>query len=100
MFLDAWHEFFDINQASTSIVVQMSSEGPILGIPERLEQLLQRKSTAKVSKLKYLFKSCVALIEDKDAMEELAALVEEPQINVRLEKKVNHIGKDWKLVMS
>ena len=48
------------------------------------------------SSLKNFFTSCLALIEDKDSLEELLNLVEEPQPIVQLEKKFNHIGKRQK----
>ena len=44
-----------------------------------------------------LFKSCVEIIEDKDAVAELSALVKERQPSVRLENKFNHIGKRPKI---
>ena len=43
--------------------------------------------------MKDFCKSCLELIKDKDVMEKLSNLVEEPQTSVRPEKKVNHIGK-------
>ena len=49
--------------------------------------------TEKVSKMKELFKSCLTLITYKYFVEELIALIGEPQVDVRLEKRVNHIGK-------
>ena len=38
VFFNAFHEFIDRNQASTSTIVPMSSEGPILEMPQRFEQ--------------------------------------------------------------
>ena len=55
---------------------------PILEMPQIFEQLFQIKPTEKVNKLKNFFKICLALIEDKDAMEELSTLVEQPQPSV------------------
>ena len=48
--MDARQEFIDKNHASTSTAVQ--NEGPILDMPQRFEQLFQKKPTTKVSKLK------------------------------------------------
>ena len=79
---DAHHEFVKRNQASNFVVVPISNEGPILEMPQGFEQLFQRKPTKKVSKLKDLFKSGLALISDKDVVVELSTLVEESQISV------------------
>ena len=43
--------------------------------------------------MKKIFKSCWALIEDKDVIAELSALVEEPQLYVQPERRFNLIGK-------
>ena len=66
-------------------------------MPQLFKLLFQKKSTEHVNKLKYFFNFFLALIEDKDSLEKLAALVEEPQTSVKLEKKVNHIGKRLKI---
>ena len=68
LFFDACHDFIDRNQESTSIFVPIFDQGPILEIPQRFEQLFQRKSIEKVIKLRDFFKSVSALIEDKDVM--------------------------------
>ena len=41
--LDAWNELIDENQAST--YVDVLNEGPILEMPQILEQLFQKKHT-------------------------------------------------------
>ena len=46
--------------------------------------------------MKNLFNSCLERIEDKDAMEELSAIVEEPPPSMWQDKKVNHIDKRLK----
>ena len=46
-------------------------------MPEHFEQLMRKPSVKKVSKLKEFFKSCLALINDKDVVIELIALIEE-----------------------
>ena len=48
------------------------------------------------SKLKYFFKICLALIHDKDAIAELATLVEETPEVLQPKKRVNHIEKRLK----
>ena len=59
--------------------------------------MFQRKPIEKVCKLKNLFNSCLERIEDKDAMEELSAIVEEPPPSMWQDKKVNHINKRPKI---
>ena len=61
--------FVDTNHLSTS--------GQVRSMPERFEQLIRRSPMKKVSKLKEFFKSCLALINDKDVVAELTALIEE-----------------------
>ena len=41
------------------------------------EQLLMKKPMKNISKLKEFFKSCLALINDKDVVTELTTLIEE-----------------------
>ena len=50
----------------------------------------------KVSNIKDFFKICLALINDKDVITELTALIEETPDDLRPEKRVNHIGKRLK----
>ena len=89
----AHDNFIDKNKASKYTTILILDDGPILEMPQRFDQLFQIKLTEKVTKLKNFFKSCLALIKDKDVVEELSSLVEEPQPSVRPEKKVNHIGE-------
>ena len=49
-----------------------------------------------VSKLKEFFKSCLALIHDRDDVAKLTTLVEETPRDQQPEKRVNHIGKRLK----
>ena len=67
---------------------------------EIFDQLFQRNPIEKVSKLNNFFKHCLALIEDKDVMEELLTLVEEPQPSVRPGEKLITLVKYLKLVAS
>ena len=46
-------------------------------MPESFDQILRNKPTRKVSKLQDFFKSCLALIHDKDGVAELSTLKEE-----------------------
>ena len=78
MLFEACHELVNINQTSTYVFIPVSNEGPILELPLQFEQLFQRKLTKKTSKLKNLFKSCLALIKDKDVVVDISTLVEEP----------------------
>ena len=50
----------------------------------------------KVSKIKEFFKSCLALIHDKDDVLELATLIKETTDDLQPEKRVNHIGRKLK----
>ena len=88
-FLDVRLEFVKTNQPSTS--------GKVKAMPKRFEQLLSKQPMKKVSKLKYIFKSCLALIHDRDVVQELKSLIEETLEGPRPEKNVNHIGKILKL---
>ena len=49
-------------------------------MPERFQKIFEQQTTSKsadkVSKLKPFLSSCLALIQDKDALEELEALIE------------------------
>ena len=60
------------------------------------EQLLRKKPMKKVSNLKELFKNCLALIHDRDVVEELTTLIEETPEELRPEKWVNHVEKRLK----
>ena len=44
---------------------------------ERFENLIRMPPMKKVSKLKEFFKSCLAIINDKDVVTELTTLIEE-----------------------
>ena len=50
----------------------------------------------KVSKLKDFFKICLALIHDKDVVEELTTLIEETSEDLWPEKRINRIGRKVK----
>ena len=64
LFLDARQEFIDINQALTSVALPPE----ILGMPQRFDQLFQKKPMGKVSKLKEFVKIFLSLIQDKYAV--------------------------------
>ena len=88
VFLEAQRDLVDTNQPSTS--------GHVRAIPERFEQLIRKSPMKKVSKVKYIFKSCLPLIHDKDDVMELIALIEEKSEDLRPDKRVNHIGRKVK----
>ena len=81
-------KFFDTNQPSTSREVKT--------MPKRFEQLIRKAPMKKVSKLKYFFKSCLALISDKYVLAELTTLIAENPHDLRIEKRVNHTKKKLK----
>ena len=55
-------------------------------MPERFEQLIRKKPMKKVSKLKYFFKIFLVLINDKDVVAEILALIEENPDDMRSKK--------------
>ena len=69
VFFEAWQDCVHTNHSSTS--------GQVIETPEWFEQLNRKSPMKKVSKLKYIFKSCLALIHDKNDVVELTALIEE-----------------------
>ena len=87
--MEARKDFVDTNQPSTSVQV--------IVMLEIFEQLIKRPPTKKVSKLKDFFKSCLALIYDKDVVIELTALIEDNTEHLRPEKRVNQIRSKRKI---
>ena len=63
-------------------------------MPERFEQLIKKSPMKKVSKLKEFFKSCLALINDKDDVTELTTLIEETPYDLQPEKNLTISGRD------
>ena len=61
VFLDVGPKIFRKNQASMS-------GRPIVRIPEKFDQLLQKKPTKNVSKLKEFLRSFLSLINNKDVV--------------------------------
>ena len=86
--LDVRHEFVDPEEPSTSKEVRE--------MPERFQQIFQKKTPQKVSKLKSFLSSCLVLIQDLDAITELQSLIEETPVDPQLEKKVNQVNKKFK----
>ena len=66
-------------------------------IPVIFDQLLQNQPTGKFNKIKEFFKSFLSLIQDKDVVVALTSLIEEPQEEVRPDRRVNHVGKRLKI---
>ena len=65
-------------------------------MPERFQHIFQKKVPQKLSKLKSLLSSCLALIQDKYAIKELQALIEETPVEPQPEKRVNQVEKKFK----
>ena len=63
-------------------------------MPEIFEHLLQKNPIKIFSKIK---ESCLALINDRDVVSELIALIEETIEYLRPEKRVNHIRRILKI---
>ena len=79
--MDVWPDFVDLEEPSTSEEVRE--------MLEKFQHIFQKRVPQKVSKLKSLLSSCLALIQDKDAIEELQALIEETLVEPQPEKRVN-----------
>ena len=86
--MDVRPDFVDPEESSTSEEVRE--------IPEWFRHIFQKKVTQNVSKLKSFLSSFLALIQDKDAIEELQALIEESPVEPQPEKRVNQVGKKFK----
>ena len=54
-----------------------STSTEVKDMPEPFQHLLQKKTSAEVSKLRPLLSSCLMLIQDKDAIVELQAIIDE-----------------------
>ena len=63
-------------------------------MPERFQHLLQKKDSPKVSKLRPLLSSCLMLIQDKDGIAKLQAIID--GIHVVLEKMVKQVQRKCK----
>ena len=81
-------DFISPNVPSTSIEFK--------DMPERFQQLLQKKASTKVSKLRPFLSSCLMLIQDKDAIAELQSIIDEIPIVPHIEKKVNKVRRKCK----
>ena len=85
-------EFVGTEQPSTLVQVK--------DMPERFQKIFEQKtaskSTNKVSKLKPFLSSCLALIQDKDALAELGALIETLSEKDPLGKKVYSVKTKFK----
>ena len=70
-------------------------------MPERFEKIYEQrtasKSEDKVSKLKPFLSSCLALIQDKDALAELEALIETLSEEDQPANKVNSVKTKFKM---
>ena len=63
---------------------------------EQFQQIFQKKVPHKVSKLKSFMSSCLVLIQDKDAITELQAPIEETPEESHSERRVNQVKKKFK----
>ena len=87
--MDVRHDFVDPEEPSTLEKVK--------DMPERFYHIFQKKVPHKVSKLKSFLSSLLALIQDKDAITELQALIEETPVESQPRRKVNHVKKKFKM---
>ena len=65
-------------------------------IPEQFQQIFQKKTPQKVSKFKSFPSSFLALIQDKDVITELQALIVETLVEPQPKKKLNQDRKKFK----
>ena len=79
--MDMWPEFVDL--------VEPSNSEEVREILERFQHIFHKKVPQKVSKIKSFMSSCLTLIQDKYAIEELQALIEETPVEPQPEKRVN-----------
>ena len=63
---------------------------------EQFQQIFQKKNPQKVSKFKSFLSSCLLLIQDKDTIAELQALIEETPVEPQIGNKVNQVSKKFK----
>ena len=87
-FLDVRPKFVDPEQPSTLAEVEE--------MPERFQQIFRKQAPRKVSKLKPVLSSCLALLHDKDVIAELQALIEETPVESQPERTVKHVKKKFK----
>ena len=91
--MDVCLEFIGMEHPSTSSQVK--------DMPERFQKIFKQqiasKSADKVSKLKPFLSSCLVLIQDKDALSELEALIETLPKKDPLAKKVNSVKTKFKM---
>ena len=66
-----------------------STSAEVKDMPKRFQHLLQKKASPEVSKLRNLLSSCLMLIQDKDVIAELQAIIDEIHVEPQTEKKVN-----------
>ena len=66
-------------------------------MPQRFQHLLQKKDSLEVSKLRPLLSICLMLIQDKDAIAELQAIIDKIPIVPHIEKKVNQVQQKCKI---
>ena len=73
-----------------------STSEEVKEMPERFQHIFQKKVPQKVSKLKSLLSSCLALIQDKYAIKELQELIKETLVEPQPKKRVNQVEKKFK----
>ena len=88
VFMDLRDEFADLEEPSTSKEFRE--------MPGQFQHIFQKKTPQNISKLKSFMSSCLVLIQDKDVITELQALIEETLVDLHPEKKVNQVNKKFK----
>ena len=73
-----------------------STYAEVREMPECFQQLFENQIPKNVSKLKSYMSSCLALIQYKDDITELQALIEDTPKELQPRRKVNHVKKKFK----
>ena len=93
------HIFMDVRPYFVG-TEQPSTSGQVKDMPKKFQKIFEqqtaKKSVDKVSKLKPFLSSCLALIQDKDALAKLEALIKMLPEENPLAKKVNSVKTKFK----
>ena len=87
--------FWDV-QSDFIIPDVPSSSTKVKDMSERFQYLFQKKASTEVSKLSPLLSIWLMLIQDKDAIVELQAIIDKIPVVPPIEKKVNQIQRECK----
>ena len=86
--MDIQSEFIGLKVPSTSAEVKE--------MPERFQRIFQKKVPLKVSKLKTFMSSCLTLMQEKYAIAEVQAMIEDIHVEPRPKNKFNQVRNKFK----